>query len=169
MMGELIKVKIDGLALDVTTNSPVVVLKPEVESDDDDNRVLPIWIGHFEAIAIAMALSNTSQRRPLTHDLIKLIVTGFDGKVEKIEITELKEQTFYAVIYIKSKDGLLQIDARPSDSIAIALRCDAPIFANEELFHLRKGEGEEQDFPDAESLKERLKRINPEDFGRYSL
>jgi bifunctional DNase/RNase len=168
-MSDLIKVKIDGLALDVTTNSPVVVLKPEDAEGDDESRVLPIWIGHFEAMAIAMALSNMSQRRPLTHDLVKLIVTGFGGKVERIEITELKEQTFYAVIYVQSKEGLLQIDARPSDSIAIALKCDAPIFANEELFHLKKGEGDAQDFPDAETLKERLKKINPEDFGRYSL
>jgi bifunctional DNase/RNase len=168
-MSELLKVKIDGLALDVSTNSPVVVLKPEDGEGKDDSRVLPIWIGHFEAMAIAMALSNMTQRRPLTHDLIKLIVTGFDGTVEKIEITELKEQTFYAVIYINSRDGLLQIDARPSDSIAIALRCDAPIYASEELFHIRKGEGVPEDFPDPEALKERLKKINPEDFGRYSL
>jgi len=167
-MSELIKVKIDGLALDVSTNSPVVVLKPETE-EEDENRVLPIWIGHFEAMAIAMALSNMTQRRPLTHDLIKLIISGFDGKVEKIEITELKEQTFYAVIYIDSKNGLLQIDARPSDSIAIALRTDAPIFASEELFHIKRGEDVPDDFPDAEALKERLKKINPEDFGRYSL
>jgi bifunctional DNase/RNase len=167
-MSELIKVKIDGLALDVSTNSPVVVLKPDNE-EEDENRVLPIWIGHFEAMAIAMALSNMTQRRPLTHDLIKLIISGFDGKVEKIEITELKEQTFYAVIYIDSKNGLLQIDARPSDSIAIALRTDAPIFASEELFHIKKGEDAPDDFPDAEALKERLKKINPEDFGRYSL
>ncbi|MBD3216649.1 MAG: bifunctional nuclease family protein [candidate division Zixibacteria bacterium] len=168
-MSELLKVKIDGLALDVSTNSPVVVLKPEDGEDEEENRVLPIWIGHFEAMAIAMALSNMEQRRPLTHDLIKLIVTGFDGNVEKIEITELKEQTFYAVIYIKSKDGILQIDARPSDSIAIALRCDAPIFASEELFHIKKGEGAPDNYPDPEALKERLKKINPEDFGRYSL
>jgi bifunctional DNase/RNase len=167
-MSELIKVKIDGLALDVSTNSPVVVLKPDTE-EEDENRVLPIWIGHFEAMAIAMALSNMTQRRPLTHDLIKLIISGFDGKVEKIEITELKEQTFYAVIYIDSKNGLLQIDARPSDSIAIALRTDAPIFASEELFHIKRGEDVPDDFPDAEALKERLKKINPEDFGRYSL
>ncbi len=167
-MSELIKVKIDGLALDVSTNSPVVVLKPDTE-EEDENRVLPIWIGHFEAMAIAMALSNMTQRRPLTHDLIKLIISGFDGKVEKIEITELKEQTFYAVIYIDSKNGLLQIDARPSDSIAIALRMDAPIFASEELFHIKRGEDVPDDFPDAEALKERLKKINPEDFGRYSL
>ena len=167
-MGDLIKVRIDGLALDVTTNSPVVVLKPDNESLDDD-LILPIWIGHFEAMAIAMALSNTSQKRPLTHDLIKLIVKGFDGTVEKVAITELKEQTFYAVIYIRTGDSILQIDARPSDSIAVALRTNAEIFANEELFHIKKGEGAPEDFPDPESLKERLKKINPEDFGRYSL
>lgn len=167
-MGELIKVRIDGLALDVTTNSPVVVLKPDRESLDDE-LILPIWIGHFEAMAIAMALSNTSQKRPLTHDLIKLIVKGFDGTVEKVAITELKDQTFYAVIYIRTSDNILQIDARPSDSIAIALRTNADIYANEELFHIKKGEGAPDDFPDSESLKERLKKINPEDFGRYSL
>ncbi len=168
-MGELIKVKIDGLALDVTTNSPVIVLKPDTDKIDDDDRVLPIWIGHFEAMAIAMSLSDMTQRRPMTHDLIKLIITGFDGSIEKIAITELKEQTFYAVIYIENNGKQLQIDARPSDSIAIALKCDAPIYANESLFHIKKGEGAPEDYPDAEALKERLKKINPEDFGRYSL
>jgi len=167
-MGELIKVRIDGLALDVTTNSPVVVLKPEDDKKQDQDRFLPIWIGHFEAMAIAMALSNVTQRRPLTHDLIKLMLDGLGGNVEKVAITELKESTFYAVIFIDSRDGQLQIDARPSDSLAIALRCNAPIFANEELFHVRDGIPESEKL-DSESLRERLKKINPEDFGRYSL
>jgi hypothetical protein len=167
-MGNLIKVKIDGLALDVSTNSPVVVLKPDSE-EADPNLVLPIWIGHFEAMSIAMALSEVNHRRPMTHDLIKLIVTGFSAEVEKVAITELKEQTFYASLYIKTDGETLQIDARPSDSIAIALRCESPILADESLFHLKQGETGPGQATDAENLKERLKRINPEDFGRYSL
>lgn len=168
-MGDLIKVKIDGLALDVSTNSPVVVLKPDSDKEADQKLVLPIWIGHFEAMSIAMALSEVDHKRPMTHDLIKLIVTGFSAEVEKVAITDLKEQTFYASLYIKTEGETLQIDARPSDSIAIALRCDSPILANSDLFHLKRDETGPNTPTDAESLKERLKRINPEDFGKYSL
>jgi len=168
-MSDLIKVKIDGLALDITTNSPVVVLKPEEAKEGEEDKVLPIWIGHFEAMSIAMSLSNVAQQRPMTHDLIKLILEGFGSKVEKVAITELKEQTFFAVIYIQLDGKLIQIDARPSDSIAVALRCNAPVYANEELFHLDQHKDAPRELHDAEALKERLKKINPEDFGRYSL
>jgi len=150
-MGDLIKAKISGLALDITTNSPVVVLKPEDSKSEDEDRVLPIWIGHFEAMAIAMSLSNVTQQRPMTHDLIRLVLEGFGSHVEKVAITELKEQTFYAVIYVERDGKLIQIDSRPSDSIAVALRCDAPIYVNSDLFHLDKSE-------DAPEVSRMLKR-----------
>jgi len=96
---DMVRAKIDGLALDITTNSPVVILSPE-----NSDKILPIWIGHYEAWAIGMELSGITSKRPLTHDLLASIITAIGGKVERIEITELKEQTFYAAVYIKKND-----------------------------------------------------------------
>ena len=163
----MLEVKIEGLALDMTTNSPVVILSP-AELD----KVLPIWIGHAEAWAIAMELSGVGSKRPMTHDLLRKVIESFSGKVDRIEITELREQTFFAVIYVSNGDGQRQIDARPSDSIALALKTGASIFVNEELFEVGKDVSNEdpQQMPtDPETLRERLKKINPEDFGKYSL
>ena len=160
----MVEVKVNGLALDMATNSPVVIL-----SDLESERLLPIWIGHYEAWAIAMELSGLSSKRPLTHDLIKLAVELMDGKVEKVEVTKLVEQTFYAEIHIKRGDSVLKLDARPSDSMALALKCQAKVFVAEELFQVKTEEMGGKKLGDAESLKERLKKINPEDFGKYSL
>ena len=161
----MVRAKINGLALDVTSNSPVVVLAPE-----EGDLVLPIWIGHFEAWAIAMELSGVASKRPLTHDLLNGMINRLGGKIAKIEVTELREQTFYAKIYVSRNGETLEIDARPSDSIALALKADAPIFVNEELFQKRPQEGEGGPEPyDPEALKERLRNLNPEDFGKYSL
>jgi bifunctional DNase/RNase len=162
---EMVKAKLNGLALDVTTNSPVVILTPEGKEE-----ILPIWIGHYEAWAIGMELSGVSPKRPLTHDLLASVITAIKGEVEKVEITELKEQTFYAVIYIKTENGRAEIDARPSDSIALALKSKAPIFVNNSLFTLSPEQRKSQGLPaSTDSLKERLKNLNPEDFGKYSL
>ncbi|MBD3299047.1 MAG: bifunctional nuclease family protein [candidate division Zixibacteria bacterium] len=161
----MVKAKINGLALDVTSNSPVVVLAPE-----EGDLVLPIWIGHFEAWAIAMELSGVASKRPLTHDLLNGVIGRLGGSVAKIEVTELREQTFYAKIFVNRNGQTLEIDARPSDSIALALKAKAPIFVNEELFQARPQQGEEgQEQYDPEALKERLRNLNPEDFGKYSL
>jgi len=163
---DMVRAKIDGLALDITTNSPVVILSPE-----NSNKILPIWIGHYEAWAIGMELSGITSKRPLTHDLLASIITAIGGKVERIEITELKEQTFYAAVYIKKNDdGLIKVDARPSDSMALALKTNAPIMINNELLTMSPEQKESQGLPkNEESLKERLRRINPEDFGNYTL
>ncbi|MCP4632579.1 MAG: bifunctional nuclease family protein [candidate division Zixibacteria bacterium] len=162
---EMVKAVINGLALDITTNSPVVILTPE-----NSEKILPIWIGHYEAWAIGMELSGVTSKRPLTHDLLASVITSIHGSVDRIEITELKEQTFYAAIYIKDGKEVVRIDARPSDSIALALKSKSPIFVNNELFSLSPEQKESQGLPaNEESLKERLKRINPEDFGKYSL
>ena len=160
----MIEAKVNGLALDMTTNSPVVIL-----STSDSDRLLPIWIGHYEALAIAMELSGVTSRRPLTHDLLKLVIATMGGNVQKVEVTELKEQTFYAKIYIKMNGSVLEVDARPSDSIALALKTKVPLYVAEELFQLKRPDKEGMDLSDPETLKERLKRINPEDFGKYSL
>jgi uncharacterized protein len=158
----LIKAKIGGLALDVTTNSPVVTLSPE-----DSPKVLPIWIGHYEAWAIGMELSGVSSKRPLTHDLLFSVIKDMGGVVDRVCIVELKEQTFFAKVYITTDGKTIEIDARPSDSLALALKAKAPIFVNEELFKLK--DESITGIPDQETLRERLRRINPEDFGKYQL
>ncbi len=158
----LIKAKIGGLALDITTNSPVVTLSPE-----DSPRVLPIWIGHYEAWAIGMELSGVTSKRPLTHDLLYSVIKNMGGEIDRICIVDLVEQTFYAKIFIKLAEKELEIDARPSDSIALALKAKAPIFVEEELFKLKE-EGI-SGIPDQESLRDRLRNMNPEDFGKYQL
>ncbi len=160
----MLEVKVDGLALDMTTNSPVIILAPL-----NMNKVLPIWIGHSEAWAIAMELSGIGSKRPMTHDLLKMVIGVLSAEVEKVEITELKEQTFYARVLLKSDSKVFAIDARPSDSIALALKAGAPIYADEALFNLKEGDQPNEISNDPESLAERLKKINPEDFGRYSL
>jgi len=192
----MVQVQIDGLAMDLVSNSPVVVLASE-----ELKKVLPIWIGHNEAWAIAMEISGLGSKRPLTHDLFKNTIEAMGGHLEKVEITELKEQTFYAVIHIAVDGKVIDIDARPSDSIALALKSNCPIFANEELFTIQQDEeaaegtgdtggaegtegaegsestgdaegGKSEMRPppgDRESLKDRLRRIDPEDFGKYSL
>lgn len=168
----MVEVHIDGLAMDLVSNSPVVVL-----ASKELNKVLPIWIGHNEAWAIAMEISGLGSKRPLTHDLFKNTIDAMGGKLEKVEVTELKDQTFYARLCISLDGENISIDSRPSDSIALALKAGCPIFANEELFTVKpeeqeteEGEGPPQRPPtDPESLKDRLKRIDPEDFGKYSL
>ena len=162
----MLEAKVEGLALDMTTNSPVVILAP-----NDINKVLPIWIGHAEAWGIAMELSGIQPKRPMTYDLLKAMIHSVEATVEKIEITELREQTFYARIYLNAAGKVFQLDARPSDSIAIALKLNAKIFVNETLFNISEEKAEEENrMPtDPESLRERLKNINPEDFGKYSL
>lgn len=160
----MIESKIGGLALDITTNSPVVTVKPL-----DSDHILPIWIGHYEAWAIGMEISGVVSKRPLTHDLMYTMITAMGGKVEKIEITDLKEQTFFARIYISVNDNVVEIDARPSDSIALSLKAKAPIYVNEELYNLKKEQREKSGLPDQETLRDRLRKINPEDFGNYKL
>ena len=174
----MVQVQIDGLVMDLVSNSPVVVL-----ASKELNKVLPIWIGHNEAWAIAMEISGMGSKRPLTHDLFKTAIEAMGGHIVAVEITELKEQTFYAVLQISFNGATLRIDARPSDSIALALKSDCPIFASEDLFTTEpesEGEGGPGAEPgtggetrppagDPDSLKYRLRKIDPEDFGKYSL
>ena len=171
----MIEVEIDGLAMDLVSNSPVIVL-----ASHSLNRVLPIWIGHNEAWAIAMEISGMGSKRPLTHDLFKTVIATLGGQLDRVEITELKEQTFYARIHISLDSKKFDIDARPSDSIALALKSQCPILVNEDLFQIKEEEPEGDQKPDSdkaappgasspETLSDRLKRIDPEDFGKYSL
>ena len=167
------EVYVSGLAFDTITNAPVVLLK-----EHDCLRVLPIWIGMPEASVIAMELSGISYKRPMTHDLMKSILNGFDAAIQKIVISSLKDNTFYAKFYIlASGNSIIEIDARPSDSIAMALKMKAPIYVSDELSESfiqfsppsdDSPDNKEDDF-DPMDLKNRLKNIKPEDFGDFNL
>jgi bifunctional DNase/RNase len=157
---------VNGLAWDIGTQSPVVIL---AEVGQKDARLLPIWIGQAEATAIATRMANFTFKRPMTHDLIKQVIDGFDGKVIKVVINDLRDQTFYAKIYVERENSLLTIDARPSDSIALALRCDAPIYVANHVLEADREKTGLSDEDRAQNLRERLKEIDPEDFGKFSL
>lgn len=171
----LIEVKVQSLGLDRGSNTPVVILQ-EVEGE----RVLPIWIGPGEASAIAMRLAEMQFSRPLTHDLLASVLKGLGGRLQRVVISRVADSTYYAELVIERADEVITVDARPSDSIAVALRTDARIFASDTLLERASieiaesdedasgDEGEETAGMDAEELKEYLRRMNPEDFGRFS-
>ena len=177
----LVEVRVQSLGLDRSSNTPVVILE-EVGGD----RVLPIWIGPGEASAIAMQLADMEFSRPLTHDLLVAVLNGLGGSLRKVIITRVEKNTYYAELIIHRNGEVISVDARPSDSIAVALRVDARIFAQDELLEraqveiadeestAEKTEAEPQrkeppsERMDAEELKEYLRRLNPEDFGRFT-
>src|SRR5216110_2906246 len=122
-----VEMKIRGLMLDPVTNTPIVILR------DSGDAVLPIWVGVFEANAIALEIEKVSTPRPMTHDLIKNVLAGLDAHVHKIVVTELKEDTFYAVIWMEREGRIISVDSRPSDALALALRVDCPIYVDEQV------------------------------------
>jgi uncharacterized protein len=162
----LVEVRVAHLGLDRNTNAPVVVLQ-----EKDGQRVLPIWIGPSEASAIAMELAGVKFSRPLTHDLLKQVIVGLGGELRRVLITSVKDNTYYAELHIYRNGDVVQVDARPSDSIAIALRLKAPIFSNGDL--LDTSAVSTVDTPpdegplDKESLKTYLQNLDPEDFGKF--
>jgi len=159
----VVEVKINGLALDAQAKSHVVILK-----EKDGERVLPIWIGPAEAQAIARELAGQRFQRPLTHDLLANIVEGLKAKVTRVVIAELKDNTFFAQLLVDRDGEAVVIDARPSDSIAVALRCGADIFVNEKLLN-DPGEQEEPTPEEkAQELRKFLENLDPEDFGKYN-
>ncbi len=168
-MAELLEVRVAHLGLDRTTNTPVVILQ-----EKEGERVLPIWIGPAEASAIAMELAGVKFSRPLTHDLLKQVIVGLGADLRKVIITQVKDNTYYAEMHIYRGDAVIQIDARPSDSIAVALRLRAPIFTSENLLELTSidtGEGQTEAGPqalDPDSLKTYLQGLDPEDFGKFT-
>ncbi len=161
-MPEMIEVKVSGLALDERSKSPVVILQ-----EIGGTRVLPIWIGPSEASSIAMELAGKKFQRPLTHDLMKTLVDGLGGRVNKILITELEESTFFAKILLnRDEEEVVSVDARPSDSIALALRAKSPIFVDRNLFKEVDGLTRElNEEEEAENLRRFLRDLPPEDFG----
>ncbi|MDI6740906.1 MAG: bifunctional nuclease family protein [Candidatus Edwardsbacteria bacterium] len=159
---ELIQVKVLGVANDPINGTPIVLLAEKVGT-----RALPVWIGAPEANAISLALDNIKVERPLTHDLIASLLDGLSAKVEKVAITELSGNTFYARIFLRRQDELFTVDARPSDSIAIALRARAPVLVARDLLYGPAGVEIEDD--GEEDLADKLRQMKPEDFGKYKL
>lgn len=164
----MIEVTVAHLGLDRATNTPVVILQ-----EKDGERVLPIWIGPAEASAIAMELAGVKFSRPLTHDLVKQIIIGLGGDLKRVLITQVKENTYFAELHLHRADHVVQIDARPSDSIAVALRLKAPIFTHEDLLELTSIDTVEpmsgpSDGSDPESLRSYLEDMDPEDFGKFT-
>ncbi|MCP4456710.1 MAG: bifunctional nuclease family protein, partial [Cytophagales bacterium] len=142
----------------------IVILK-----DKEGNRVLPIWVGIFEANAIALQIENIGTPRPMTHDLLKNVLNDLDATVEKIVVCELKDNTFYAMIYIKKSDQLIAVDSRPSDAIALALRTKSPIYVEESVVESAKGLDLTKEINDSERLQNWLESLNPDDLGKYKM
>ncbi len=174
---KLVETRVHGLVFEQKSQQHVVVLR-----EADGERVLPIWIGPGEAMAIQRLLTEQAFPRPLTHDLIALVIEGLHAKVTRVVIAELREGTFYATLLVERDASVLSVDARPSDSIAIALRTHAPIFVNDELLQAPPGQESElgplpPDAPSAppteeeqaEQLRRYLEKLNPEDFGKFQM
>jgi uncharacterized protein len=159
-----VEMKIRGLMMDPVTNMPIVVLK-NVGGD----TVLPIWVGVYEANAIALEIEKVTTPRPMTHDLIKNILIGFDTHVHKIVVSELRDDTFFAVIWMERDGKVISIDSRPSDALAVALRVDCPIYVDEEVLKTSKAASSSADRISPEDLRKWLEGLNDEDLGRYKM
>lgn len=161
----MIQMRVKGLALDQTTNMPIVILE-----DMEEERALPIWIGTFEANAIALEMEKVPPPRPMTHDLIKNILERIEIRVSRIVVNDLKDNTFYATIFLSLNGNEVPIDSRPSDAIALALRTEAPIFVAKKVLDEGRSidlKEEEPEEDDSEQLKEWLDNLRPEDFGKF--
>jgi bifunctional DNase/RNase len=160
-----VEMKIRGLMMDPSTNMPIVVLK-DVGSD----VVLPIWVGVYEANAIALEIEKVTTPRPMTHDLIKNLLIGLDTHVHKVVVNELRDDTFFAVIWMERDGKVISIDSRPSDALALALRLDCPIYVDEEVLKTSKIASASPDRVSAEDLRKWLEGLNDEDLGsRYKM
>jgi len=168
----MLEVSVRSLGIERNTNTPIVVLQ-----EKDGDRMIPIYIGHAEANAIAMELAEVKFERPLTHDLMQQVIIGLGAELSRVVLTRVEKSTYYAELHLRRDDHIIQIDARPSDSIAIALRLKAPIFAAEDLLNISSseetivpeisGETLDSDTLKAAELKRRLEDLNPEDFGKF--
>ncbi len=159
-----IEMRIKGLVVDPISKMPIVVLE-----DTHSQRMLPIWIGVFEANAIALKIENIATPRPMTHDLLKNLLDELDIKVEKIVVNDVRENTFYALIYCRHMNQTITIDSRPSDAIALVLRTDAPIFVEESVVEKAHSMKIDENLEDSENLKKWLENLQPEDFGKYKM
>ena len=160
-----VEMKIRGLMVDPVTNMPIVVLK-----DVSGTAVLPIWVGVYEANAIALEIEKVATPRPMTHDLIRNLLFGLETGVKKVVVNELKEDTFYAVIWLERNGELISVDSRPSDALAVALRLDCPIYVEETVLKTSKSVATVADSAGTnEELRRWLENLNDEDLGRYKM
>jgi len=166
-----VEMKVKSLMMDPVTQTPIVILR-----DPSGKAILPIWVGLFEANAIALKLENVETPRPMTHDLLRAVLQSMHATVERISITDLKENTFYASVLLRCNGQEYRVDSRPSDAIALALRAEAPIFVNKEVIKkASRPESEGAGAPDmddesrkeSEELRRWLERLQPEDMGKY--
>jgi len=160
----LVRMTVRGIALDPITNMPIIILK-----DVEEKRALPIWVGIFEANAIALELEKIATPRPMTHDLIKNILDGLGATVQQIVINDLKDNTFFAVIEVNYNGNMVSIDSRPSDAIALALRVNAAIFVTEKVVSKAKSMDIAEEKEETDRWKEWLENLKPEDFGKYKM
>jgi bifunctional DNase/RNase len=160
-----IEVRIRGLMMDPATSMPIVVLK-----DVASEMVMPIWVGIFEANAIAIEIEKVAAPRPMTHDLTRNLIRGLKAELERVVISELKDDTFFAVLWLRQEGEPMAIDARPSDAIALALRADCPIYVAEEVMQTAKlNTSGPVEGPTAEQLRGWLEGLNDEDLGHYKM
>ena len=159
-----VEMTIRGLLMDPVSNMPIVILR-----DVAGDSVLPIWVGVYEANAIALEMEKVSTPRPMTHDLIKNVLTGLETHVHKVVVTELREDTFFAVIWLERSGEVISIDSRPSDALALALRVDCPIFVDETVLKSSKQAANGSDRVTAEELRKYLEGLNDEDMGKYKM
>jgi bifunctional DNase/RNase len=158
-----IEMKIRGLMVDPSTNMPIVLLK-----DPQSEALLPIWVGLYEANAIALEVEKSQTPRPLTHDLLKNLIHGLNAHVQRVVVTELKDDTFYAVIWMEQNGEVVALDSRPSDALALALRTDCPIYVDEEVLRAAKVLPNPEQ-ASSQDVRKWLESLNDEDLGRYKM
>ena len=159
-----VEMKIRGLMMDPVTNMPIVILK-----EYDSESVLPIWVGVYEANAIALEIEKVSTPRPMTHDLLRNLLVGLEATVAKVVVTELRDDTFYAVIWLDRGGEIISIDSRPSDAIALALRMDCPIFVEDEVLKNSKQAANLSERASSDDLRKYLENLGDDDMGRYKM
>jgi uncharacterized protein len=159
-----VEMKIRGLMMDPATNMPIVLLK-----DIGSETVLPIWVGVYEANAIALEIEKVTTPRPMTHDLIKNVLTGLDALVLKVVVTELKDDTFFAVIWLEKEGRVVSVDSRPSDALALALRMDCPIFVEEQVLKTSRQASNLSERATSDELRKLLEGLSDDDLGKYKM
>lgn len=159
-----VEMKIRGLMMDPVTNMPIVILR-----DPAGSAVLPIWVGIYEANAIALEIEKVNTPRPMTHDLIRNLLLGLETHVSRVVVNELRDDTFYAIIWLERDGQALSVDSRPSDALALALRVDCPIYVEDEVLKLSKASGAGGDKVSNEELSKWLEGLNDDDIGRYKM
>ena len=159
-----VEMRIRGLMMDPVTNMPIVILK-----DVNGGSVLPIWVGIYEANAIALEIEKVTTPRPMTHDLIKNLLLGLETRVHKVVVSDLRDDTFYAVIWLERDGQVISIDSRPSDALALALRVDCPIYVEDDVLKNSKVAGAASERVNNEELRKWLENLGDEDMGRYKM